>query len=889
VEKRPPPDPSDPPSPSADALLQAVGNAKTVRALPSPGQVVAGKYRIERLLGQGGMGAVFVAKHELLHQPVALKVMLGDTDDSGQSRLRFLNEARAAAKIEGEHVARVFDVGESSDGSLFIAMELLEGSDLSQLLAARGSLPVSEVVDYVAQALHALAQAHALGIVHRDLKPANLFLARRRDATQVVKVLDFGISKAMEPVAGMSPSTLTGSVLGTPFYMAPEQVRDGRTVDARTDIWAIGVILFELLAGRRPFDGRTVAEVFASILERTPPALREIREDLPEALTAIVMRCLAKDARERFASVEELGKALVPFAPTSSIERVIQLSAPASSGARGRSWFSSNRVRWAAIAVSVIAGFALLRTLRPSSTATTSATASAAAAAGPVPHVSLLDLPLPTTSNREALDLFTKGRVALHDARGGATALFKRATELDPEFAAAHLYVVLADPRVEQRVAYEKAFALADKLGARDLDVLKALEPRFMRDDLPATVERLKRLLDRRPGDAQLWLVLASMTTDPGERLALVDRALSVDPSFALAVLYRSTAELELGREDDALSDLDRCRETTPSAGDCLSARIDILSSRGECAAAEKDAREWQRLRPDIEAPYQALVDLLAAQGRAPEAMREVLRQANAATQTGVGDYLPWGDGLSVNIDQLSGDFAEATRKTEAEAKRFESSPLDAMHWPLTLDLVWTYTEMGDVAKAAAAARSYLARRDGFMDARLDRDITVVLLATELRAGLLSPADFARKREERVAAQHAAGVPDWRVWIRSYAAPAWSEAEAKEAMAAFVPLPLNKPWPPDLADVGRVFFLARRSDDAIAMLDRAVRSCRVASYPMPLTWAAFFLAMAREARGQRAEACAAYQVVLDRWGHATPRSVTAEKALARTTSLGCSR
>jgi serine/threonine-protein kinase len=317
-----------PVSETVDGLLREVARSPPVRALPRPGQVLAGKYRVERLLGRGGMGAVFAAHHELLQQSVALKVMLADPADSRQSVPRFLNEARAAARIEGEHVARVLDVGQLDDGSPYIAMELLEGSDLAHLLATRGSLPADEAIEYVLQALQALAQAHALGIVHRDLKPANLFLARRRDGTEVVKVLDFGISKVIDP--GASPGILTGSssLLGSPLYMAPEQLRHAKTVDPRADIWAIGVILFELLAGRPPFDGKTLAEVFAAILERPPAALRTVRPDLPAGLEAIITRCLAREPSDRFSDVAELAQALGAFAPPhaqSWVQRVSRL------------------------------------------------------------------------------------------------------------------------------------------------------------------------------------------------------------------------------------------------------------------------------------------------------------------------------------------------------------------------------------------------------------------------------------------------------------------------------------------------------------------------------------------------------------------------------------
>jgi serine/threonine-protein kinase len=319
---------------TVDSFLREVARAPALAALPNVGQLVGSKYRIERLLGKGAMGAVFVAHHELLQQRVALKVMLPEVAASEQAAARFLNEARAAAKVEGDHVARVLDIGQLEDGAPFIALELLEGSDFTGVLRTVGSLPPDEAVDYVLQALEALAQAHALGIVHRDLKPANLFLAQRRDGTKIVKVLDFGISKAVEPAGtGLAKVvTQSSSLLGSPMYMAPEQVRNARTVDPRADIWAMGVILFELLAGRPPWDGETVAGVFAAILEQAPPPMRMFRPDIPEGLELVVARCLARDPSDRFDTVAELASALAPFAPPharTSVERIARSIAQA--------------------------------------------------------------------------------------------------------------------------------------------------------------------------------------------------------------------------------------------------------------------------------------------------------------------------------------------------------------------------------------------------------------------------------------------------------------------------------------------------------------------------------------------------------------------------------
>jgi hypothetical protein len=289
------------------------------------GEVLAGKYRIERVLGRGGMGVVVAAHHVQLAQRVALKFLLPEACANGEAVARFLREARAAVQIQSEHVARVSDVGQLENGSPYMVMEFLQGSDLGATLAERGPLPIPEALDYLLQAMEAVAEAHSIGIVHRDLKPANLFLTRRRDGSPLVKVLDFGISKATQGEGGLSLTT-TSAVMGSPLYMSPEQVRSAKDVDARADIWALGVILQELLVGAPPFLADTASALFAAIIADPPVPLRTRRPDAPPALEAVLARCLEKDRSRRYSNVAELAAALEPFAPASSAISVARVS-----------------------------------------------------------------------------------------------------------------------------------------------------------------------------------------------------------------------------------------------------------------------------------------------------------------------------------------------------------------------------------------------------------------------------------------------------------------------------------------------------------------------------------------------------------------------------------
>jgi len=281
----------------------------------SPGYLIGDKYEVVQIIGAGGMGIVYEARHARLGQRVAIKMLLPELAQKADAVTRFEREARAAAHLRSPHVAKVFDVDALSDGTPYIVMELLEGRDLAEELGARGSFPIGEAVEYVLQACDAMAEAHRVGIVHRDLKPSNMFLARdgRRS---IIKVLDFGISKVLDDeVLGV---TTTRSGLGTANYMSPEQVRSAKHVDARGDVWSLGVVLYEMLTGSQPFPGDTATAVAAAIVADRPVPLRSLRTDVPAALERALMTALEKDRDRRFADAAALGAALAPFAPSHS-------------------------------------------------------------------------------------------------------------------------------------------------------------------------------------------------------------------------------------------------------------------------------------------------------------------------------------------------------------------------------------------------------------------------------------------------------------------------------------------------------------------------------------------------------------------------------------------
>lgn len=301
------------------------------------GEIVAEKYLIQQTLGVGGMGVVVAARDQLLDRRVAIKFLLPKLVGSETSVQRFVREARAATRITSEHVVRLLEIEKLPSGTPFFVMEYLEGSDLRALLRERGALLPSLAVDYVLQALQAVAEGHVRGIVHRDIKPSNLFLTRRADGTPLIKVLDFGIAKTVDgdDVESTSLTSSDDVRLGSPSYMPPEQLQNPRDVDKRSDIWSLGATLYELLCGRPPFEGPGYLELASRILSQPPTPLsqQELAQPLPRGLERVVRKCLEKDRKLRYANASELATALAPFGSEDariSLTRVSGLGATAS-------------------------------------------------------------------------------------------------------------------------------------------------------------------------------------------------------------------------------------------------------------------------------------------------------------------------------------------------------------------------------------------------------------------------------------------------------------------------------------------------------------------------------------------------------------------------------
>ncbi len=270
------------------------------------GTEILGKYTVVRTLGKGGMGIVVAARHNELGGMFAIKFLLPGTHADQQATGRFLREARASSRLRGEHVVRVHDVGRMENGEPYMVMEYLEGQNMKSVLR-NGPFPIEDAVMYLIQVCDAIAEAHAAGIVHRDLKPANLFLTMRPNGTPCVKVLDFGISKVVDA----DGTDLTGdNMVGSLRYMSPEQMKESKSVDARTDIWALGLIACEFVAAKLPFGGQTQFDIVTNVLDKDPEPPSAWRRDLPPKIEAVILRCLRKNPKDRFQTVLELSQAL---------------------------------------------------------------------------------------------------------------------------------------------------------------------------------------------------------------------------------------------------------------------------------------------------------------------------------------------------------------------------------------------------------------------------------------------------------------------------------------------------------------------------------------------------------------------------------------------------
>jgi serine/threonine protein kinase/tetratricopeptide (TPR) repeat protein len=660
---------------SYDALVgeRSADDEAKLRAANSPGapvregEIVAGKYRVEGILGAGGMGVVVAARHLQLKQPVAIKFLLSATLSGADGIARFLREAESAARIQSEHVARVLDMATLDDGTPYMVMEFLAGRDLAQLLDERGPLPLEEAVGYVLQASEGIASAHAAGIVHRDLKPSNFFLAEGAGRS-IVKVLDFGLSK----VRASSPAedaklTHSAAILGSPLYMSPEQMTSAKDVDERTDIWSLGASLFQLVTGQAPFPGESITEVVSKVLYKEPPSASMLRADLPPAFAEALARSLEKDRDRRYGSVAEFAAALAPFGPPHSdlaLERIAQLlgsrkrvplelQATQHQPVQAASGRTRERSRGADVGVRTT-GKAVWSQGEPVSArprprrgpmAAVVAIASAAAIGGVIsapkmahwwakaPARGELDIPV-VSARPDVEEEFARGiRAYLGADIDGAERAFKQVEADEPKQVWPKLGLALTyaiERRFDESSASEAAaleLARTERdVSARDRELLELLDA----FDTPGFAARYDRYLADNPHYflAQQTIAYYGMDADAAPaRIHRFDVAIAIDDRHPVTYLFESWLHQRLGDFAAAKACLEqglRRRSTAPW----------LLDQRGVLRLAEGDAEGAKSdfERATVDGPRQALVHYALALLRTGKATDEVLRKRQVET-----------------------------------------------------------------------------------------------------------------------------------------------------------------------------------------------------------------------------------------------------------------
>lgn len=904
-------------------------------------------YTIVRLLGVGGMGQVYLSLDERLHRNVALKVLLETAvaEEARDSAARLLREARSAASLTHPNVVSVFDVGESG-GRVYLAMEMVVGKTVRDLMLDT-AVPWQRRLRWLVDVARALGAAHRSGLVHRDIKPENVMV---RDEDGLVKVLDFGIARRAGPTENVDPTAKTqtahlggaaniltgkGLVLGTPMYMAPEQLKGGAP-DPRTDQFSWGVMCFEVLAGERPWPPKSdLLAAVATILTEAPQSLRKHAPEVPPAVEAVIARALSRDPAHRFETMDEVADALEPLAVRSSSS---ELSAPTArpsdksitevSGAAAphRTLESApersttkgalvtvkspehpnqpvqaekpKRRRWhfllgAAVALGAVVVWAKLhKTTAGPTVPTPSVSASASTVRVPPP---------PVTDNAEALASFQEGYQLWRDGSAKRSqARFEHAAALDPGFAGAHLFLALQDLRSNPSNAqehFQKAYSHRARLTEREALLLDGLEPLLRSSADPAEAEtRLLAATMKDPKEPLTLFLLGFVRLSRSEfeqAREAFDKTIALDPSFIPAWKWKGDVQRLLGNVDAALDAYDQCIKRSPAAAICLEQRLLLRRDvQGDCAGMEKDARAWQTLEPEVpEASYYVAAALAAL--HSPQASIEVgLRRQwdlMPADERAAGEAEDRAN-LAISV----GDFVAAERYTRAWDLALAKPEL-MIHSGPQHQLALLAFEGGDVAGAGKIAADFLSIAPAMTPDPQGEDPTIWAFEYLFRSGRLKEEDLVAKRKAWLESQEARRTAEDKRrrapfrWAQAYAGFAETLEEAKEALAV---LPEYLPFPPDSrhtppfdADVGKAFALAGRYDEAVPLLTNVTRACIGLGSPQLQTRAFYFLGVALEGKGDVEGARAAYQTVVDRWGAAKPRSVTAEKARARLAHL----
>jgi serine/threonine-protein kinase len=831
------------------------------------------------------MGRVYRARDESLKRLVALKVVAENGKLGTDAVARLLREARAAAALEHPNAVAIHDVGEH-DGAPYIAMELVVGKSLRAFVGGHAGL--AKKVRWLADIARALGAAHRAGLVHRDVKPENVMV--RDDG--VVKVLDFGLARRADDETGEVASTavarLTGDgvVAGTPMYMAPEQL-EGKKLDGRADEFAWGVVAYELLAGMAPWKATAASALVAEIVTRDPPLVCERAPEVPRALANVIARAMKRSPSDRFATMEALIDALdAVHVPTHD-------EGERASTVLTRATPRRSRIAVAAIGVAAIAlgAWGIARRARsvdaPASSASiTSASASATASAPAAPY----ERPLPRTSSQAALADYIKGHRHLRDgliAEGWMN--LSRALKADPTLAAAHILELTFDGS-DRQSAFRAAFALREMLDDRDRGVVAVAEMLYgASPDYVEAERRARELAAKYPRDAELLLVRVRVADEAGDArrgAELAIAAFDLDPTLPGALNDAANALEATGDAAAARAILTRCLDVAPNATACLT-NLGVEDGKvGRCDLMERALVQRRDVSPYLYNITPWLAWALDARDAPVDDTIELLRRFKQGRVT--SPYGPLYDDesddellMEAALAGMHGDFVAARARIAAlpaRADRGESiTAIAAASDAILLE------ESGDAKHAGRVALEFLRRRSLHVGQWAHAVNLVAPFA--VRGGAMSATDaLALDFVFPAGRMKADDVATHRLLLRLALV-----GDRRSAESVLAEIGTRSPVIPDMRPEGQFVvenarFVAGDFDGAIAVGEPLVRNCIPSLHRLR---ALYILGRAREAKGDTPGACAEYARILARWGHAIPRSVTADETRAHASALHC--
>ncbi len=856
-----------------------------------PGSRIADRYLVEARLGAGGMGEVLRVRDERLNRVVALKVLSAASIGNTAATSRLIREAQATAALEHPNIVPIYDVGATDNGGAYLAMQLVKGESLRERLERDGTLTLEETRRIVGEIGAALSCAHKAGIVHRDIKPDNVML---REEDGRVIVLDFGLAKHVEADADLHTLTADGAIIGTPAYLSPEQAR-GHQVDGQTDQFALGVMTYEMLAGRIPWKGTTLTALLTSLISDEPPPLTR---ELPPAVPDALRRALAKDPAARFPSVQAFVDALrsdESAAEVSAFAKTIasgdgEKDAVAQALANTQASTSAPKSRRTGAVLALVLGAVALAMVAWVATRTpdhdTATDGGSASDEGPPGLYSLAAPNPPAGCSDAAAETFRRGLGRLRFGNWGeACDAFEEAAEVDPGCATAQLHLAncaaganLIDDK--GRTAMIEAGHEQSKLTEREQALYDALELLLLHTppDRAGYARALSALPTRFPNDAELLVYAADQGEAPNEqRIAWAERALEIDAEYSDAYQILARAKTDAGLRDEAHEVLARCRENVRLSSDCIGQELTMLRDEGRCDEGLTLVNALRLLNPDHHNATSLLARLLASVGRPESTVRRTLTELDRFDESpglirdrvllalGADAYYGHLDAVVAGPAQLEDaddDLANIVAYLAVEAlvelgRDDEAARLAAEtveHWPAELGRVRTFPGL------------VLAERRALMRARPALD-------AETYAALSARRDTLE--------DDAPAVGPANLWAARTAWSVTDEASAREALAELGETPPAAGEPGTVGLGGHVLALAGRTEEAIGRLRILARGCMSLVQPFLTLRALVWLGDAYEAAGNHDEACAAYREVVSLWGENAPEARTTRQARER--------